>query len=326
MTNMTTPTLMGPPHVPLGSKTKTSQMIEAESILADIDIGITDLATVADNIMMLLGPSNTTVKRQVRSMSQALSTLHGKMEDAMRKLCKLRAHQDLIKSKKAAITNRIVLEQAAASSNKRKSPPLHSVRIQELCQSSKQSITPSRSQPKRSKTSRSKFSSSTDSDEPYYGDLDGCYLHLDTKRMEHRRAGQTTAGFENRNKQHLKCSKLQTVEDRMKPFYATYPHSSVDPKPSDHDGLWEDLEQVVGIGMEYGKRDNIVGLFDWSDSDIKHLGRLKKGAHGDEDLVSKQYRHLCYMFETFFAVAIARTRNLSSSPGCEWQTGYICSK
>lgn len=165
-----------------------------------------------------------------------------------------------------------------------------------------------------------------DSDEPYYGDLDGCYLHLDTKRMEHRRAGQTTAGFENRNKQHLRCSKLQTVEDRMKPFYATYPHSSVDPKPSDHDGLWEDLEQVVGIGMEYGKRDNIVGLFDWSDSDIKHLGRLKKGAHGDEDLVSKQYRHLCYMFETFFAVAIARTRNLSSSPGCEWQTGYICSK
>ena len=108
----------------------------------------------------------------------------------------------------------------------------------------------------------------------------------------------------------------------MKPFYAAYPHSSVEDKPKDQDGMWEDLEQVVGIGMDYRKRDGIVGLFEWSESDVKHLSKLKKGARNRSDLVSKQYQHLCYMFETFFALAIARSRNLSKSPGCEWQTGY----
>jgi hypothetical protein len=159
-------------------------------------------------------------------------------------------------------------------------------------------------------------------DEPYYGDLDGCYLHFDVNRLEARRAGQTTAGFAERNKQHLAKSKLRSVDDRMKPFYSTYPHPTAEDKPLEPDGTWNDLMQLVGIGMEYDKREKIVELFDWPDSDIKHLNKLKKGARNNDDLVSKQYRHLCYMFETFFALAIARNRNLSSSPGCEWQTGY----
>ena len=106
---MSTPAAMAPSKVPFGSKTKLSQMIEADSIFADIDIGITDLVTVADNIITMLGSSNPTIKREVKMISQTLTTLHSKMEDAMRNLLKLRAHQDLIKSKKAAFSNKITL-------------------------------------------------------------------------------------------------------------------------------------------------------------------------------------------------------------------------
>jgi len=146
---------MAAPKAPITSNTKLSQMIEADSIFADIDIGISDLVTVSDSISNLLGPSNTTIKRQVRMMTQTLTALHSKMEEAMRKLSKLRSHQDLIRSKKTAINNKISLEKAAAStSNKRKSPSPHTVRIQEIIQPSKQPITPARTQPKRMKASK----------------------------------------------------------------------------------------------------------------------------------------------------------------------------
>ena len=132
----TTPTATTAPRPPSTARTKLSQMIEADSIFADIDIGITDLVSMSENISNLLGPSNTIIKREVRMMTQTLNSLHLKMEEAMRKVSKLRSHKDLISSKKAAISNKINLEKAVAtSSNKRKSPPLHTIRIQEIFQS-----------------------------------------------------------------------------------------------------------------------------------------------------------------------------------------------
>ena len=88
--------------------------------------------------------------------------------------------------------------------------------------------------------------------EPYYGNMDGCYLHYDSNCLEVHRAGHTPAGFVIRNKQHLAKSKLSSADNCLKPFYSSYPHSTVANKPSDYDGNWEDLVQVVDFAFDYG--------------------------------------------------------------------------
>ena len=148
---------------------------------------------------------------------------------------------------------------------------------------------------------------------------DGCYLHLDKNRSEIVRSGQTTTGFWKRNQQHEKASKLQDPSTRGRLFYQSYPHKLVAGKVEGKLGLWDDLEQVVGIGIEHHQRKAIIDLFDWTESEAKCLENMKEGAKGAISLESKQYKHLCYLFETCFAVAISPYLNVTMNPTCEWQ-------
>lgn len=113
--------MAAPSRPPIKFSTKLSQMIKADSIYAEFDIGTTNLIAVSDRICNLSGPSNITTKRQVRMATPTLTVLHSKMEDATRNLSKLRSHQDLVRSKMRAIKNKIIMEKAAASTfNKEK--------------------------------------------------------------------------------------------------------------------------------------------------------------------------------------------------------------
>ena len=67
---------------------------------------------------------------------------------------------------------------------------------------------------------------------------------------------------------------------------------------------------------------NILNLFDWNGIENKELGCLK-GNSNRQTIDDKKYRHLCYMFELAYALAIEPSKNISTSAGCEWQIGYF---
>jgi hypothetical protein len=84
-------------------------------------------------------------------------------------------------------------------------------------------------------------------------------------------------------------------------------------------GVWDDLDQVIGIALDHHQRQSIIDLFDWTETEKQCLSNLKEGAKGGISLLSKQYKHICYLFETCFAVAISPQMNVTMNPTREWQ-------
>ena len=66
---------------------------------------------------------------------------------------------------------------------------------------------------------------------------------------------------------------------------------------------------------------SVIELFAWSDVEVSEVTPLK-GAVSWSSLEMKQYRHICYIFECAYALAIEPRRNISENPGCEWQLKY----
>jgi hypothetical protein len=131
------------------------------------------------------------------------------------------------------------------------------------------------------------------------------------------RSGQTTAGFEKRQREHEKSSRLQDSATKSRLFYHSNPHPTVADSVGGKRGVWSDLEQVVGIGVAWHQRQSVIDLFDWTESEKQFLARLRDGAEGGLSCESKQYKHLCYLFETCFAVAISPQMNVTMKPTCE---------
>ena len=63
-------------------------------------------------------------------------------------------------------------------------------------------------------------------------------------------------------------------------------------------------------------------MFDWSEEELYGLSQLKGVAIRDT-LEDKKYKHMCYLFEAAYALAIEPRRNISGNPGCEWQLNYF---
>ena len=63
----------------------------------------------------------------------------------------------------------------------------------------------------------------------------------------------------------------------------------------------------------------VLELFNWSDEEEAHLGNLTLGDANGGTLADKKFKHPCYMFETFYAVALGPYDNITQNPGCEWQ-------
>ena len=61
------------------------------------------------------------------------------------------------------------------------------------------------------------------------------------------------------------------------------------------------------------KSDNwkIASLFDWSVDEIGRFGQLSYGSNGGGTVFDKKVKHLCYLFELFYAVAIRPSDNIT---------------
>ena len=151
--------------------------------------------------------------------------------------------------------------------------------------------------------------------------LDGCYLFEDSKRKHLIRSGTTIAGFRNRFKAHERKSR-----DPDRALYHKYPHDTiVGDGTAMKVGTWSQLIQRMALGVKKGDRARLQALLPLHELDLVHLDKLKLpggvGTSGD-----KYYKHLCFMFETFYALCIRPSDNTTENPGCEWQLGLYSQK
>jgi hypothetical protein len=158
-------------------------------------------------------------------------------------------------------------------------------------------------------------------------DLDGSYGVADGGRQFLMiRFGAAEVGMSNRWRGHEKASKLETAQDRKSRFYTRYPHKDfvVRNDPSHlRIGLFQNLQQFVGIGFKRDNKENIVNLFDWDKGEVQELEKLTAASESRNTLVDKKYRHIVYLSELLYAVSLDLKDNISSNPGCEWQLKYF---
>ena len=64
--------------------------------------------------------------------------------------------------------------------------------------------------------------------------------------------------------------------------------------------------------MGFAKLDKaaLTDLFQWTESDEAHLSKLSYGDNQGGTLVDKKFKHICYMFELFFAICIEPSKIL----------------
>jgi hypothetical protein len=155
------------------------------------------------------------------------------------------------------------------------------------------------------------------------GNLDGCYLYADIEKGCILRSGSAEASFCSRGKQHEAASKRRTTASRGSKFYTSYPHAQADSiNVSMQRGTFQDLRQLVAIGIEREKKSDILGLFKWNKEELDMLSTLPLPSAIHQGIEHKQYKHIVYFLETVYALAISPEHNLSENPGCEWQLNY----
>ena len=151
--------------------------------------------------------------------------------------------------------------------------------------------------------------------------LEGCYLYFDKRKYKWIRSGKTSgdgrdACFRGRGKKHEANA---TCKDQMRVhrLYREYPDSGVENLGAP-EGNFDNL--VMYCGMAYDKkmdttplrsRDATGSLFVWSDEVISEL--TKKGG----DLKKFQLDAVAYLWEICYDLLLAKTDNVSMSPGFE---------
>ena len=156
-------------------------------------------------------------------------------------------------------------------------------------------------------------------------DIDGNYVVVDNKRAIVIRSGAAEVGILRRWKEHTSASMLKDFCHRSSKFYSSYPNRLCNDKEHmNHTvmkGYWDDLSVNLGIGMKKTNMTSVISCFNWNDNEIKEL-TLLKGSGNRHSLEQKKYKHLCYMFELAYALAIDPVKNISCNAGCEWQLQY----
>ena len=155
------------------------------------------------------------------------------------------------------------------------------------------------------------------------GNLDGCYLYSDIEKGYIVRSGSAEASFCSRGKQHESASKRRTTVSRGSKLYTSYPHAQADSiNVSMQLGTFQDLLQLVSIGIKREKKSDILGLFKWNKDELDMLSTLTLPNAKHQGVKHKQYKHIVYFLETVYALAISPELNLSENPGCEWLLPY----
>ncbi|KAG7368491.1 hypothetical protein IV203_031234 [Nitzschia inconspicua] len=140
------------------------------------------------------------------------------------------------------------------------------------------------------------------------GAMDGSYLTADTLRQLLIRAGFAEQGFNRRWGEHRRASFLKDVGTRNRPQYQLFPHESVsEDQAPNRRGTFQQLEQRLGLGVRKADRARVLALFKWTEIDEAHLGKLSYGDGRAGTFDFKKYKHICFMFELFFAVALEPT-------------------
>ena len=79
------------------------------------------------------------------------------------------------------------------------------------------------------------------------------------------------------------------------------------------------LQQKMAMGMRKSDCSRSLRLFNWTEINETMLAKLPYRNDDGGSLVSKKYKHVCFMFELFFAVALEPSKNITNNPACEWQ-------
>jgi hypothetical protein len=74
----------------------------------------------------------------------------------------------------------------------------------------------------------------------------------------------------------------------------------VETEDSPSKGTWDDITHRLSVGLDESNMQKIVDLFDYHEFDKTNLSKLRYGDNQRGSLGNKKYKHLCYMFETFF--------------------------
>ena len=119
---------------------------------------------------------------------------------------------------------------------------------------------------------------------------------------------------------HVNSSYRRSQTEKLSKLYSSCPHKD-SAKIDGQLGTFQDLKQLVGIGISQNKKNELVKLFNWESTAIEELKKLK-AAGGRDSLIDKKYHCVCYLFEAASALAIAPAKNISSNPTCEWQLRY----
>ena len=148
---------------------------------------------------------------------------------------------------------------------------------------------------------------------------------LFTKKAIVIRSGAAEVGIRRRWKEHTSASMLKEHSHRSSKFYSSYPNSLCTDmeymNPNIMKGYWEDLSSTIGIGIKKTNMTSVVSCFNWNEKEKSEL-MLLKGCGNRNSLEQKMYKHLCYMFELAYALAIDPAKNISCNAGCEWQMQY----
>jgi hypothetical protein len=96
-----------------------------------------------------------------------------------------------------------------------------------------------------------------------------------------------------------------------------YPRPGCDKKTQFKRGTFDQLQQRIGVGFDKNQKSSVVDLFDWTPEEESHHSNLSLGKEQGGTLTDKKFKHLCYMFESFYAVALRQEDNITQNPGCE---------
>ena len=151
-------------------------------------------------------------------------------------------------------------------------------------------------------------------------DYDGNYLSFDGKRRLHFRSGTAEVGRKRRCKEFVTASMRTQHVNRSSKLYSSYPHLNCEdvnmPSQDVILGNFQQIEQLIRIGIERKNLTVINNLFDWTVEEIYGLSQLKGFAIRDTS-EDEKYKYVCYLFEAVYVLAIEPRRNISGNPGCE---------
>jgi len=156
-------------------------------------------------------------------------------------------------------------------------------------------------------------------------DLDGVYLLVDKVKNTIIHSLSTDEGISNAYLKHKERSLLKEYEHRKDKLCISYPNEECEDQSvfssSEVRGKFQDLSMRKCIKVDKNNMTSFINLFAWNDLEEINLDSLVINQN-KQFLDSKKYKHILCLFEMVYALAIEPSKNISTEPGCAWQTNF----